>query len=141
MDNMILELAKYRLQKAKDDFEASKILLENGLFSQSLNRSYYSIFHAVRSILAFEQFDSKKHSGIIAYFNHNFVSKGIFDKTYSRILMGAELIRNKSDYNDFYIASKDDAEKQLKNAEIFIEAMNIYIEEKLNKEQHLEKTW
>ncbi len=133
MDNMILELAKYRLEKAKDDFEASKILLENGLFSQSLNRSYYSIFHAVRSILAFEQFDSKKHSGIIAYFNQNFVSKGIFDKTYSKILMGAELIRNKSDYNDFYIASKDDAEKQLKNAERFIEAMRIYIDDKFNK--------
>lgn len=133
MDNMILELAKYRLEKAKDDFEASKILLENGLLSQSLNRSYYSIFHAVRSILAFEQFDSKKHSGIIAYFNQNFVNKGIFDKTYSKILMGAELIRNKSDYNDFYIASKDDAEKQLKNAERFIEAMGIYIEDKFNK--------
>lgn len=48
--------------------------------------------------------------------------------------MGAELIRNKSDYNDFYIASKGDAEKQLQNAERFIKAMNVYIEEKLNKE-------
>ena len=95
MDNMILELVKYRLEKSKNDFEASKILLENGLFAQSLNRSYYSIFHAVRSILAFEQFDSKKHSGIIAYFNQNFVSTGIFDKTFSKILMGAEIIRNK----------------------------------------------
>lgn len=134
MDNMIFELAKYRLEKSKNDFEASKILLENGLFAQALNRSYYSIFHAVRAILAFEQFDSKKHSGIIAYFNQNFVSTGIFDKTYSKILMGAELIRNKSDYNDFYIASKDDAEKQLQNAEKFIKAMNVYIEKKLNKD-------
>lgn len=48
--------------------------------------------------------------------------------------MGAELIRSKSDYNDFYIASKDDAEKQLQNAESFIKAMNTYIEENLNKE-------
>ena len=131
MDNMILELAKYRLEKSKNDFEASKLLLENGLFAQALNRSYYSIFHAVRSILAFEQFDSKKHSGIIAYFNKNFVSTGLFDKTYSKILMGAEIIRNKSDYNDFYIASKDDAEKQLRNAEIFITAINVYVVEKL----------
>ena len=131
MDNMIFNLAKYRLEKAQSDFEASKILLESGLFAQALNRSYYSIFHAVRSILAFEQFDSKKHSGIIAYFNHNFVSTGIFDKTYSKILMGAEIIRNKSDYNDFYIASKDDAEKQLQNAKRFINAMSVYIEEKI----------
>ena len=98
MDNMILDLVKYRIRKGKNDLEASKIMLENNLYAQSLNRSYYSIFHAVRAILAFEQFDSKKHSGIIAYFNHNFVGTGVFDKEYSKILMGAEKIRNKSDY-------------------------------------------
>ena len=58
----------------------------------------------------------------------------MFDKSYSKILMGAEIIRNKSDYNDFYIASKDDAEKQLYNAKIFINAMSIYIEEKIKEE-------
>jgi uncharacterized protein (UPF0332 family) len=121
------------LEKAVNDFEAAKILLENGMFSQALNRSYYSIFHAVRAVLAFEQFDSKKHSGIIAYFNQNFVSSGIFDKTYSKILMGAEIIRNKSDYNDFFIASKDDAEKQLRNAEIFIKTITIYVQEKIGE--------
>jgi HEPN domain. len=59
MDDFIKELALYRIEKAKMDLEASKILLDNGLYSQSLNRSYYSIFHAVRAVLAFEQFDSK----------------------------------------------------------------------------------
>ena len=54
MDDMIIELSKYRLEKAENDFEASKILLENGLFAQALNRSYYAIFHAARAILAFE---------------------------------------------------------------------------------------
>ncbi len=81
----------------------------------------------MRSILAFEKFDSKKHSGIIAYFNQNFINKGIFDKEYSKILMGAEKITNKSDYNDFYIASKTDAEQQIKNADKFIETMEEHI--------------
>ena len=102
-------------------------MIENGMYSQSLNRSYYSIFHAVRAVLAFEQFDSKKHSGIIAYFNQNFVSKGIFDRKYSKILMSAEMIRNKSDYNDFYLASREDAEKQVQGAKEFISEMNRYI--------------
>jgi len=134
MDNMIIDLAMYRIEKAKDDLEASKIMLENNLFAQSLNRSYYSIFHAVRAILAFEKYDSKKHSGIIAYFNQNFVGKGIFDKKYSKILMGAEKIRNKSDYNDFYIACKEDAEEQIRNAIEFIDTMESYTKEKVGKE-------
>jgi uncharacterized protein (UPF0332 family) len=127
MDNVIVDLAKYRIEKAHNDLQASKIMLESKLYAQSLNRSYYSIFHVVRAILAFDQFDSKKHSGIIAYFNHNFISTGIFDKEYSKILMGAEKIRNKSDYNDFYIASKTDAEQQIMNAEKFIKTMEEYI--------------
>ncbi len=133
MDSMIIDLAKYRMEKAKNDLNASRIMLENNLFSQSLNRSYYSIFHAVRSILAFEKFDSKKHSGIIAYFNQNFINKGIFDKEYSKILMGAEKIRNKSDYNDFYIASKSDAEQQIKSADKFIETMEDHIMKIINE--------
>lgn len=132
MDDFIKELALYRIEKAKMDLEASKILFDNGLYSQSLNRSYYSIFHAVRAVLAFEQFDSKKHSGIIAYFNRHFINAGIFDKKYSKILIGAEIIRNKSDYDDFYIASGEDAEKQLQNAEEFIDAMYEYVKKKLS---------
>lgn len=129
MDNMIMDLAKYRIEKSKNDLEASILMLDNKLYSQSLNRSYYSIFHAVRAVLTFEQFDSKKHSGIIAYFNQNFVATSKFDKQYSKILMGAEKIRNKSDYNDFYIASREDAVSQIENAEKFVSAMENYINE------------
>lgn len=136
MDDMIVDLAKYRIEKAHNDSQASKIMLENSLYAQSLNRSYYSIFHAVRAVLAFDQFDSKKHSGIIAYFNHNFISNGVFDKEYSKILMGAEKIRNKSDYNDFYIASKTDAEQQIMNAEKFIKTMEEYITKLVTEEKN-----
>ena len=122
-----MDLAMYRIEKSKNDFEASKIMLVNKLYSQSLNRSYYSIFHAVRAILAFDQFDSKKHSGIIAYFNQNFIVTNKFEKQFAKIIMGAEKIRNKSDYNDFYIASKEDAEIQIENAEKFINEMEDYI--------------
>jgi hypothetical protein len=47
-------------------------------------------------------------------------------------LIGAERIRNKSDYDDFYIASGEDAEKQLQNAEEFIDAMYEYVKKKLS---------
>ena len=69
MDNTETSLANYRLSKSKSDLNAAEILLKNKLYSQSINRSYYAIFHAVRALLAFDKFDSKKHSGIIAYFN------------------------------------------------------------------------
>lgn len=126
----IHDLSRYRREKSRADLAAAEILCDQGLYDQSLNRSYYAIFHSVRSLLALDQFDSRKHSGIIAYFNRNYVSNGVLDKEYSKILMGAEKLRNKSDYDDFYIVSKSDAEKQIANAKTFISAIESLISDR-----------
>lgn len=129
MDDKIRSLAKYRIEKAEDDLKSAKLLHTNSFYSQSLNRSYYSIFHSVRALLAFDKFDSKKHSGIIAYFNKNYVKEGIIEKEFSAILMTAERIRATSDYDDLSVASKADAKLQLENAEKFIKRIRDYFSE------------
>lgn len=67
-------------------------------------------------MLALIGFDSKKHSGVIAEFQRSFVKTGIFEREYSKIIMSASEIRNASDYDDYYIASKEEAYIQLINA-------------------------
>ena len=62
------DLIQYRLNKAKEDLNSSESMLRNNYFAQSLNRSYYAIFHSARSLLATVDLDSKKHSGIISLF-------------------------------------------------------------------------
>ena len=57
MENRLSDLSKYRMEKAKEYLEASELMFKNGKFSQSLNRSYYAIFHAVRVLLAIDRFD------------------------------------------------------------------------------------
>lgn len=61
MNENLLDLSAYRLEKAGNDLESSIILPENGKLAQSANRSYYAIFHAVRALLALDKFDSKKY--------------------------------------------------------------------------------
>lgn len=124
-----VDLSKHRLERAKDDLEASKLLVDNNKFSQSINRSYYAIFHAARALLALENFDSKKHSGIISYFNKNFIKTRKLEKRYSKILMDAQDFRTDSDYDDFFVVSKEEAVKQLEDAAKFVEKIEIYIEE------------
>lgn len=131
MQPKIKDLCKYRLEKSKEDLKAAKILINEGLYSQTLNRSYYAIFHAVRALFALDEFESRKHSGLIAYFNKNYVSTGIFEKEYSKILSGAEWVRNKSDYRDFYIVSRATATEQVENAEKFIQRIVMYIDSRL----------
>jgi len=130
MEGTEKDLAKYRIAKAKEDMETAKINLDNGKFTQSINRSYYAMFHITRALLSFDKFDSNKHSGIISYFNQHYAKTGKIEIKYSKMLREAEAIRNDSDYDDFFIATKEQAENQIKNAEEYMERMEKCIKEK-----------
>ncbi len=133
MDNEQISLAKYRLEKSLSCIEAAELNFENKAYETSLNRSYYAIFHSVRAVLALDGVDRKKHSGVIAYFQQNYIKTGIFDKKFSRMISDAFDVRMDSDYEDFFVYSHDDVEKQLGNAKLFYEEMKKYVEEQLSK--------
>ncbi len=128
MDPQQLDLSKYRQEKAQDELETARIMFTSKKFSQSINRSYYAMFHAVRALLALDKFDSKKHTGIISYFNLHYIKSGKIEPEFSTILSAAFKIRNISDYNDFYVASGEDAQLQLSNAAIFLNRIKECIE-------------
>ena len=130
MENSIIELSKYRFETAKSDLKVAKLLYENGEYRTSVNRSYYSVFHALRSVLALDGFDSGKHSGIISYFNAKYVKAGVFDKEISKIISTAYRLREKSDYQDFYIVSAEEADEQIQKAEQLIETIEVYLKQR-----------
>ena len=74
-----------------------------------------------------EGVDYKKHSGVIAHFREKYVKPGIFSKKLSNIVGQASLIRNQSDYEDFFLVSAEDAEKQLLDATEFYAAVSNYL--------------
>ena len=116
MEGSVMDLAKYRLARAKEDLETAEDNLENGKYRASVNRSYYAVFHSIRAVTALEHFDSSKHSGIIAFFNQHYVKPGVFDKELSKMIDSCYRLREKADYDDFYLVAKDDAVQQLNKA-------------------------
>lgn len=106
MERSLNELSKYRFETSLEDIDDAKLMFDNGRYKNTLNRAYYSIFHAIKSVVILDGFDSSKHSGIIAYFNQNYVKTGIFPKEMSKIIRAASENREKADYHDFFIASK-----------------------------------
>ena len=127
-------LSKYRLEKSEKNLKAAKLLFENELLSESINRSYYCIFHTARGLIAYDRFDSKKHSTIIAYFNRNYIKTGKIEKEYSKIISKAFKIRTDSDYKDFYLVTKEETKEQLENAEKFLKRITKYIEDFYGRE-------
>ncbi len=49
------DLVKHRLSTAAEKLKSARILLEGGQFKDSIGRSYYAIFSALRAVLATEK--------------------------------------------------------------------------------------
>ena len=60
MEGSVVDLSRYRLERAKDDLKTARDNFNEGSYRASVNRSYYAIFHALRAITALDQFDSGK---------------------------------------------------------------------------------
>lgn len=71
----------------------------------------------MKAIFTVEPIDFKRHKDVIAYFNQNYINNEIFPRELGHNIKKAEIIRDNSDYNDFYIVSKNDTESILKTAE------------------------
>lgn len=85
MAGSLMELSAHRFNRAKEELQTAELLMKNESYRQSINRSYYAIFHAVRAVNALDGFDSSKHSGVIAHFNQQYVKTGVFKKEASKI--------------------------------------------------------
>ena len=121
------DVAKYKFEQAEDDLEAAKLLLEAGKYKAANNRAYYSCFHAIDAVLAKEPVAFKKHKDTLSYFNKNYVNKDVFSRDMGRKISKLEIIRHKSDYDDFYIASREKAEEQFQTAAFVIAGVKEYL--------------
>ena len=127
-------LCQYRLERAKEDLLTAESNHKGGFYKASINRSYYTIFHCIRAVNIFDGFDASKHSSVIAHFNQYFVHTGEFDKKIYKIIDSAYRIREKCDYSDFFLASKEDSQIQLNRARELYEAVTVYVKKRLKEE-------
>lgn len=124
-----IELSVHRLEQAKENLKASKILYNEKLYKSANSRAYYSIFYSIRSILALEPIDFKRHKDVIAYFNKNYIHSEIFPREIGRKISNASKLREDSDYDDEFIVDPNDTLNQIQTAEELIKLVEKYIDE------------
>ena len=122
------DYARYRLDRAREDLHSAQKLFTDGHFRAANNRAYYAIFHAIRAALALKRVDSSKHSGVIAEFRRLFIKEGLLPVEISQMIGSAFTIRNASDYDDMFIASKSETKEQIENANYVYEQIKKYID-------------
>lgn len=127
MEERVKELALYRLEKAELNLDLAEELYDSEVYGIALNRAYYAAFDAMRAVNALDGFDSSKHSGVISHFNQNHVKTGHFDKRTSSIIKRSSLLREKSDYEDFYEPDKEDVTQIIEEIKELLEAVEAYL--------------
>lgn len=131
-ENNYIDLAKARIERAKELLEDAEMLLARGSYASANNRAYYALEKTCNGLLASEKIPSKSHRGVISQFNQYFVcnAETPFDAGDYKIVARAETIRSKSDYDDFYIANKDETKLLISNTKIFITKAEQYLNDR-----------
>lgn len=86
----------------------------------------------MKALLALKETDVVTHNGALKQFNFLFVYQGdgtFGPEDYQKIAR-AEQIRNASDYDDFYIANKEETRQQVENAEYIVKKISNYMRQK-----------
>lgn len=122
-----IELATYRLNVAKEDLETALDNMKVNHLRAANNRAYYAIYHAITAVLALRQIAFKKHRDTLGYFNKEYIKTEIFPKELGHRISAVGEIRHASDYDEFYIASKEETEKQIACAQELIKLIEEYI--------------
>ena len=81
----------------------------------------------MKAVLALEEVDFKRHKDAVGYFNRNYVATEIFSRDIGRKLGRLKQERESSDYDDFYIASLNEATEQMETAKMIVQAVQEYL--------------
>ena len=120
-------LSQVRLAHAEQCLISAKALLAADDFKGAANRAYYAVFHAMRSVLALDGIDRKHHSGIITEFRRLYIKTGVFPSELSDIIQMQSEYRTSSDYDDFFVISKQEVSEQIYSAEHFLTEITAYL--------------
>jgi uncharacterized protein (UPF0332 family) len=123
MNEELSALIEYRIARAMETLDETRILASAGHWNTCVNRLYYACFYAVLALLIKNNLSSAKHSGVRSLFNRNFVKAGIFPKEIAVIYNSLFERRQESDYEDFVTFTENDVKPWLVDTEIFVNSI------------------
>lgn len=127
MPDKAAQLSGYRYALAEETLDSAELCFKNNFYRDCINRSYYAVFYAVKAVLALDCVDFRRHKDVVAYFNKRYVAADVFPRELGKRLGRLKTKREESDYDDFFVASKEEAQSQLETAQYALKLINEYL--------------
>ena len=133
-------LASVRMERAIELVDEAKELLQNERYKSANNRAFYAMEKTMKALLAIKEIDADSHNGCLRQFNVHYIKErvGGFEPGDYKRIANAQRIRNVSDYDDFYIATREEDEEQIQTAKELVSRVEEYVQARWKKES--EKT-
>ena len=121
-------LALYRIQQAEESLDEAQYLFDGNKSPRSvINRAYYSMFYSILALLIFEPYSSSKHSGVLSYFNRHYIKNGRISKDIGRAVNKAFDVRQRGDYREQVIYTREQVEPLIDWAGKLIAAVKYFL--------------
>jgi len=117
-------LSELRFKKAEEFLNDAEANLKEGRLKTSINRSYYAVLNAVRSLLVLEGISPESHSGAITSLSLRFIKIGLLPVETVKAMKILLSRRTDVDYGDFETVDNDEAEDSLQKARSILERID-----------------
>ena len=107
-------------EKSLKLLKVAELNFKNNFYSDSINRSYYAVFHAANALLIKKGIFTKTHVGTIRKFGLEYIVNDNFSKEIGKFFTNLEKDREKADYDYSYEVTENKAKKDLNNAKKFV---------------------
>jgi uncharacterized protein (UPF0332 family) len=111
---------KALLDKAERSIEAAQNLSEQGFHDFAISRGYYAMFYIAEALLDNEGLSFSSHAAVISAFGRYLAHAGKVPMEFHRYLIDAQAMRTLADYDTNSIASQEDVEEILDQAQALL---------------------
>ena len=108
------------LKKAEKNLEAAKSDVVEEFYDSAVSRAYYAMFYCAEALLLTKDLRFSKHSAVHSAFGKYFAKTGEVNTVLHKLLLEAFKARNTGDYLYMNETEREEAEKVLGNAELFV---------------------
>ncbi len=117
------DLVDYRLNKSRDVFCEAKDVAELGHWNLTVNRLYYSVFHACSALLLSRDYSARTHNGVIKMMMLEFVKNNILLQEDGELISSLFNMRHTGDYDDFFDWKEEQVKPLIAKVEMLLEKL------------------
>ena len=116
------------MSRARQSLQAAKLLCDNGLFPDSLSRSYYAILHAARAALLTQGVRVSSHEAVKRLFGMHLVKPGLLSAELAVSIRREQDDRFLADYDVTFEPGTEQTEERVKEARRFLQSIESFVQ-------------